>query len=106
MSLAKGDFRNRRANVLIARGQKTIRRNRNHAAPSRIVIVKIEFWLVRSKNQHLLFAVASLSIGGFVLKVMSNVRFGFAAGCAAVALPRRRWCFDIWSYALGVAFAQ
>jgi len=22
----------------------------------------------------------------------------------AVALPRRRWCFDIWSYALGVAY--
>jgi hypothetical protein len=27
---------------------------------------------------------------GFASKVMSHVRFGFAAGCEAVALPRRR----------------
>ena len=27
---------------------------------------------------------------GFASKVMSHLRFGFAAGCEAVAMPRRR----------------
>jgi hypothetical protein len=56
MILAKDDFRSIRANFLIAHGQKTIRRKKSQATPSRIVIVKIEFRLVRSKGHHLLIA--------------------------------------------------
>ena len=32
-----------------------------------------------------------------VSEVMINVRFGFAARCAAVALPRRRVLFTVWA---------
>ena len=35
---------------------------------------------------------------------MGYVRFGFAAGCEAVAMPRRRDAFYILGYALGAAF--
>jgi hypothetical protein len=36
---------------------------------------------------------------GFALEVMSHVRFGFLAGCAVPALPRRGDDFDSWGYA-------
>ena len=42
--------------------------------------------------------------GGFASKVMSHARFGFAAGCEAVAMPRRRQGFYILGYALGATF--
>ena len=43
------------------------------------------------------------SLTRFVLRVLSYVTFGFAAGCAAEALPRRRDTVRNLGYARGVA---
>ncbi len=46
-----------------------------------------------------------LGRGSFASKVMDHIRFGFAAGCEAVAMPRRRDCFlCISAMPLGAAF--
>ena len=41
---------------------------------------------------------------GFALKVRGRCGFGFAAGCEAVAMPRRKGGFCILGHALGAAF--
>ena len=48
--------------------------------------------------------LAALLISAFALKVVRWCGFGFAAGCAAVAMPRRRGAYIFLGYALGVAF--
>jgi len=35
---------------------------------------------------------------------MDHLRFGFAAGCEAAAIPRRRGAFTFLGYTLGAAF--
>src|SRR5947207_5074587 len=44
------------------------------------------------------------SLYSFAVKVLSSCSLGFAAGCAAVAMPCRREAFHILGYALGAAF--
>ena len=40
----------------------------------------------------------------FASKVIVHLRFGFAAGCEAWALPRRKGCLSSLGYALRAAF--
>ncbi|MFN2513110.1 MAG: hypothetical protein ABR568_17015 [Pyrinomonadaceae bacterium] len=44
--------------------------------------------------------------GALPQKVMSRISFGFAAGCEAVAMPRRTWPSTFLGYALVRPVAQ
>jgi hypothetical protein len=50
------------------------------------------------------FAGLQPSVGELCPKSPRWCGFGFAAGCEAVAMPRRRGAFTFLGYALGAAF--
>ena len=49
---------------------------------------------------------STYEINGFALKVGRWCSFGFAAGCAAVAMPRRTRAFYLWAAPLVRPLAQ
>jgi hypothetical protein len=57
-----------------------------------------------SSNIASRYNTGAVDLEGIASKVIDLVRFGFAAGCEAAALPRRRGAFYISGYALGLAY--
>ena len=54
---------------------------------------------LRGRNEEA--DTVKLGNSSFVSNVMGHVRFGFAAGCEAVAMPRRQQPEYSWGYAPG-----